>query len=88
MNIQRRRTTPDAHGVPAGGHDWGGISPDEGPHQPGAAKSDRVEGKRRRRIELRGDSACPEYVRGRRTGGIIPDAIRPAIARLADGDGW
>ncbi|MDE3096364.1 MAG: 7,8-didemethyl-8-hydroxy-5-deazariboflavin synthase CofG [Chloroflexota bacterium] len=96
MNIQAPpNLTPDAHGMYllAGINDWGGISP---------VTKDHINPERPwpNLLELRGTTAdagfelrerfglYPEYVReeGGFTG-FVPDAVRPAFARLADGRG-
>ncbi len=96
MNIQAPpNLTPDAHGMYllAGINDWGGISPVTkdhiNPERPWPNLIELKETCADAGFELRERFGLyPEYVRedeGR--GGFIPDAIRPAIARLADGDG-
>ena len=96
MNIQAPpNLTPDAHGayLLAGINDWGGISPVTkdhiNPERPWPNLVELKETCAEAGFELRERfGVYPEYVRedeGR--AGFIPDAIRPAIERLADGDG-
>jgi 7,8-didemethyl-8-hydroxy-5-deazariboflavin synthase CofG subunit len=96
MNIQAPpNLTPDAHGayLLAGINDWGGISPVTKDHiNPERPWPNLVELKETcadAGFELRERlGVYPEYVRGDEgRAGFIPDAIRPAIDRLADGDG-
>ncbi|MBF6599692.1 MAG: 7,8-didemethyl-8-hydroxy-5-deazariboflavin synthase CofG [Dehalococcoidia bacterium] len=96
MNIQAPpNLTPDAHGMYllAGINDWGGVSPVTRDHiNPERPWPNLLELKQttadagfalRERFGL-----YPEYVReGGRCGGFVPEAVRPAFARLADDSG-
>jgi FO synthase len=96
MNIQAPpNLTPDAHGMYllAGINDWGGISPVTkdhiNPERPWPNLAELKETCADAGFELRERFGLyPEYVRGDEgRAGFIPGTIRPAIARLADGDG-
>ncbi len=96
MNIQAPpNLTPDAHGMYllAGINDWGGISPVTkdhiNPERPWPNLLELRETTADAGFELRERFGLyPEYVRQeRRFAGFMPEAIAPAFARLADGDG-
>jgi len=93
MNVQAPpNLTPDAHGMYllAGINDWGGISPVTrdhiNPERPWPALNDLKETCADAGFELRERLGIyPEYVRDQRQ--FIPDAVRPVVDRLTDGDG-
>jgi FO synthase len=93
MNIQAPpNLTPDAHGMYllAGINDWGGISPVTkdfiNPERPWPVLADLRETCADAGFELHERLGLyPEYIR--EDTGFIPDAFRPAIARMTDGDG-
>jgi len=96
MNIQAPpNLTPDAHGMYllAGINDWGGISPVTkdhiNPERPWPNLLELKETCADAGFELRERFGLyPEYVRGDDgRSGFVPEAIRPHIGRLADGDG-
>ncbi len=96
MNIQAPpNLTPDAHGMYllAGINDWGGVSPVTkdhiNPERPWPNLRELRETTADAGFELRERFGLyPEYVReDGGFGGFIPDAVRPAFARLADGRG-
>ncbi len=96
MNIQAPpNLTPDAHGtyLLAGINDWGGISPVTkdfiNPERPWPVLAELKETCADAGFKLRERFGLyPEYVRGDAGyEGFMPDALRPAITRLADSDG-